>query len=543
NYNIFGDAVPDRCSSTAANRNEGSCSGANCVAPSADIKNVMNAGQLVAGQFSGGLYIPPHFPILRIEFGNPAYDLIVDAGKPGDQAASDGTPKACRSEDLRGASRLSGGVCDIGAYELEMPTALADTANNQNRSSRQLRIDVLANDLAGDGVPDADGELVPNRLLRGTIDLDPATPDATASNTIVTSDGREITLRRVHNGTWQFDYTGTELREGFYEIAAVVYNGSDLAIANAVQDIAIRSPAEPDDEDDLQSFSSSTIKITRIDPDNGDENNDFITSRGRLVIHGLSDASPGARVEIYLNGALIGETKVNVTPGLCGGEPGSAREDEDCIVRYDPGVLTCDSFEESSVEDVFPYRFSVSNPQSGVTVSSEGQVTTRISNLPPVFANQTLENRAGESVVFDLDAFDPDGPGLDFREIVLKAAPQFAATSLREVEVDGVSESRFLVFGIKGRGAIDPDADGPIAGVQGLGVVVDPVARTVTYTPRDAQKQFNDTFSLGIKDECGGEGVAEFRVRYPERQITGGATAWWLLGLFTLLFRRRVVHY
>lgn len=130
----------------------------NSEAAQADIGTVLNGGVLLFPDppFVDGVYTPPHFPIDPAQSGNPAYDLIVDAGNPAAPAEGSNIPIRCRSTDFRGLSRLSGADplvpegCDLGAFELQVATAVADTASNRNRRGRFAIIDVLANDVPGE---------------------------------------------------------------------------------------------------------------------------------------------------------------------------------------------------------------------------------------------------------------------------------------------------------------------------------------------------------------------------------------------------------
>jgi CSLREA domain-containing protein len=545
-YNLFDDVIPPGCVPDVP-----AASVSNDVASLADIETVLNGGVLTGFSYgSNNNFIPPHFPSLILESGSPAYGLIVDAGNGDlDLVGGDGTPRACRAGDLRGASRLSGGVCDRGAYELQIPTAIDDQGGNQIRFDRRARINVLANDLVGDGTPDAGGELSPNILLRGAIDLDPDTAAATGEATFPrTSGSGDFTVKRVPNGTWEFDNSGELLPDGAYEVVAILRDLSGRPVANARQTVFVRSPAEPLETDSPSQVSSAILTIKGIQNDDGSSDSDFVTTDGRLRIFGTSDAEHGSEIEIFINDESKGVTTLNASAGACGGEPGSPQNNDDCIVLFDPGPLTCDEL-SAGVEEVFRYRFHVFNDVSGALVSDVADVKVRIVNVPPLFQSQSIRSRAGEVVVFALDAIDPDGdPAMpegtpvDLTSIQLREKPKFAAVRRRVVEIEGIEEERFLVFGIEGIGAIDPDADGPVEGLDGLGLVVDPVARTITYTPATFESQFNDRFVLSVTDECGAEKTAEFRVLYPGTDRVGGGLSW--LGIFVAGglagFRRRI---
>ncbi|MFN3714968.1 MAG: choice-of-anchor Q domain-containing protein [Alcanivoracaceae bacterium] len=543
-YNLFDSVIPLGCIPAVP-----AASQSNDVAALSDIEAVLNGAVLSGYSYSAdGAFIPPHFPVLILESGNPAFPLLVDAGNSNlDLAAGDGTPRACRSLDLRGQSRLSGGVCDRGAYELQVPTAIDDQGGNQIRFDRRARVNVLANDLVGDGVPDGAGGTAANIMLRGAIDLDPDTVATTGLATFPRSNGTgNFTVKRVPNGTWSFDHSAVLLSEGEYDLVALLRDRSGRAVASARQTVYVRSSAVPLESDRPSVVSSSLLSIDGLQDDDGPDSNDFITTNGALRIFGTSDAENGVEIELFIDEQSIGRTLLTASESACGGEPGSPQNSEDCIVLFDPGPLTCEEL-KAGVQETFSYRFHSFNDVSGLTVSEPAEVSVRIVNVPPQFKSRTVNSRAGESVVFDLDAIDPDGDlafpeglPLDLTSITMREAPKFAAVSRRVVQIEGVDEERFLVFGVEGVGAIDSSADGPVPGLEGLGLIVDPVARTVTYTPRTFETEFNDRFVLSIADECGSETAAEFRVVYPNRnKLAGGVTFWALLFSGLLLIRRR----
>lgn len=143
-YNLFADAIDPSCEPTAANGNIG-----NETAPRAAIVASLNNGVLVmADEGAGENWLQPHLPITGTDD-----DLIVDAANPANLVSGTGSPDVCRTTDLRGRSRAAGERCDRGAFEFQRPTARDSTGNNANRRTRTVRLDVLANDIAGeDGV-------------------------------------------------------------------------------------------------------------------------------------------------------------------------------------------------------------------------------------------------------------------------------------------------------------------------------------------------------------------------------------------------------
>lgn len=520
----------------------------------ADILSVLNAGVLGGELFADDRYIPPHLPIVAEALDDPltypAGPLLIDAGNTVALVAGDGTPAACRTLDLRGTSRESGGRCDIGAYELQVPTAIDDVASNKTRSSRTARIDVLFNDLAGDGVPNVDEELVDNQILRGTIDLDPSDPAVSPSKSITVGENaaaRTFTISKVHDGEWTID-SGEVLEPGVYEIGAVVYNSRDVFVANARQTLVVRDP-DPDselDEDAVEFITTggSALQILSID---GDADGDFIVDGGVLKVSGRSDSEEGSRVELYVDNREIGEELISIQSGACGGEPG-AGGDASCIVMVEPAQpLQCSDFEDGGLEVVFPYTFMVFNQESlQFATSTSAEVTVTIDNVSPKFDGEIIRSQPGRTEVLTLEIDDPDGTvelmdttGVTpVPRITLETPPKQAAYVMREVNTGEGIEFLPQVFGIEGYGTVDPEY-GLLSGVpDGLGLVVreeSPGVITVTYTPRDSLGQFNDRFVLGYRDQCGAERTAEFRVLYPDAEAAAGSVGYsWLL-LLSLL--------
>lgn len=480
---------------------------------SADIRDVLNAGVLVPASFDGERYLPPHFPIPPDAPSLIAAPLIIDAGNNiADLASGVTNPTACRDEDLRGSSRESGGRCDIGTFELQVTTAIDDEQDNSGRSDRLVVIDVLDNDLPGDGVLDMMGDLVDNRVLRGTIDLSDGTnpPGATL----------------VHRGSWTFDHSDVNLSDGEHLIVASVFNADNVGVTNARQTVFVRASGVADEEDEFVVTATPELTISSID---GDTEGDFVVDDGRLIINGTSIAEPGSEVEIFIDNVSQGRVPLVVDTGTCGGAAGTPTEDDDCLVQFDPGPLTCNDLEDGGAEFTINYQFSAFNDESmAVSPSTAATITATVQNLAPRFEGETRRSQEGRVEVFELDVEDPDGGPIPISNLTLSAEPNFARQDFREVEVNALPEFRQLVFGIEGIGAIDPDADdndpndgidGFVSpGVQNLGLVARQRADgviEVTYTPRDIEGRFDDTFTLQVVDDCGADSSAAFRVTFP----------------------------
>ena len=78
---------------------------------------------------------------------------------------------------------------------------------------------------------------------------------------------------------------------------------------------------------------------------------------------------------------------------------------------------------------------------------------------------------------------------------------------------------------------------------QGTGIIIDSVARTVTYIPDSNFSPFKDRFTLEVEDKCGStSSAATFTITYPGEQEDNSAGSWslgLLSGLLLLFWRRR----
>ncbi|MCH8544492.1 MAG: hypothetical protein LAT61_13060 [Alcanivorax sp.] len=140
-YNLFADVIDPSCLTDSSSNME-----ENDTAPLADIRAALNGGVLkVPDELAEEDWFLPHLPVTDVD-----YVLIIDAANPATLVNGLGSADVCRATDLRGASRASGGACDRGAFEFQRPTAIDDQGNNGNRLTRSVRLDVLANDIAGE---------------------------------------------------------------------------------------------------------------------------------------------------------------------------------------------------------------------------------------------------------------------------------------------------------------------------------------------------------------------------------------------------------
>ena len=151
----------------------------NSEAAPGDINTVLGGGVLVAANGTKDDFVPGHFEIDPAASGNIAYPLIVDAGATGDLQQGLTAPSNCRVDDVRGESRDAGPACDLGAYELQVATALPDAGQNRPRLDRNAIIDVLENDIAGEDA----------RILTGSLSV--TVPPSAGTASVVLRDDEE----------------------------------------------------------------------------------------------------------------------------------------------------------------------------------------------------------------------------------------------------------------------------------------------------------------------------------------------------------------
>ncbi len=126
------------------------------ILPAATVYDGSPAGSYLLPLADNGFrYAQTHAPNLAL----PVAGVILDAGYnlqavPSDNlvAPLDVVSPLCANVDQRGKSRVAGGRCDIGAFEYNEVTAVADTASNRNRHDRLAISDILNNDITEDGM-------------------------------------------------------------------------------------------------------------------------------------------------------------------------------------------------------------------------------------------------------------------------------------------------------------------------------------------------------------------------------------------------------
>ncbi|PAU80450.1 hypothetical protein CK501_08365 [Halovibrio salipaludis] len=111
-------------------------------------------------------------------------------------------------------------------------------------------------------------------------------------------DGSSIgTTTADGSGIWRFDYTGTDLRDGDYNITAQAEDdaGNTSSVSPGLTIIVDTTTPEP--------------TVTGITDDTGTVGNDGITNDTTLIFDGTSEAN--ASVEVFIDGTSIGTTTAN----------------------------------------------------------------------------------------------------------------------------------------------------------------------------------------------------------------------------------------
>jgi hypothetical protein len=221
---------------------------------------------------------------------------------------------------------------------------------------------------------------------------------------------------------------------------------------------------------------------------------------------------------------LVGNTTLESLDEDCGNWAlGSTGAFDACLVRYEPPQFTLCS-EIKDYKDTFTYAaiFSQTEDLSGpYETSLPATVTVSVSNRPSSAPNITVASSPGDVVVFPFKVVDPEDisfPLGEGPEYEVKQAPINA-------KFDIVDQERVYL---------------------GVGIIIDPVAQTVTYIPDNVSSPFNERFSIGYKDACGATGTTVFAIKYPDGQVSGdvlgggslGGAAW--LFILLLLGRRRL---
>ncbi|MCK0537564.1 choice-of-anchor Q domain-containing protein [Alcanivorax quisquiliarum] len=436
-FNLFASADVT-CEATGANNDEGNSTGV----PLADIRAALNGGVLLMAA-AGEDYFLPHVPLT-----DPHFSDILDAGNPAAQVNGTGNTDACRETDLRGEPRTSGEQCDRGAYELQLTTAVEDVAANENRRTRTVLLDVLYNDVAGDGY----------RFRPGTLSLSRVENDADLPDTLGEA---FVRLRKRH--------PEDEMIQGYDDIAGVSREGVEFEYS-----------------------------VTDID-------------------------DPTLFCGVGLN-----------TDGSANRGPDPQHLDDDCVIVYrldtvsgQPSQVQCDAL---PLEDHFRYSIEAEDfsldaddeiQWEGTRTAVTGLVKVTIRNVPPRAPAEPVTRRIepGSQVTIDLRALglmDADGEVVSLT-LPSSGRPNFAARDPYTRQVEGV------------------------------GVIFDQAALTVTYVHADNTKHFTDRFIVRAEDDCGDTTDIPVQITFPQQSNGGGplssaggaAAPWWLFGALLLLGRRR----
>lgn len=407
----------------------------------------------------GADYTAPYLPPV-----SPTTDTdIVDTGNGGDLASGTSSPVNCRNVDLRGIARTSGLRCDIGAYEYQQITASDDEGSNFFSLDRSVIIDIVGNDLASDGAeivlldPNNPGDFI-GQFTFEDADIEPNDDDDDDDG-----DGYDI----VGNG-----------------------------------DLFVQDSAEP-----------TRYVLSSMDPNKDGATIDFVWDFYNEELEGYDIRCGGVLPDRFVDfdeedeyepGDLAEECSILYTPANNGFIPNEddPSEDDVCVAiaeDRDPPKLA------------FVYGFSDSNM---VSTTVNARVEMSIDNKAPEFEDASILNRAGESVVFDLEVTDPDGDDstIVWATLNVKNAPMFAQ---RDVNTGDVVGSGLLLN--------------------------HPEVGQVTYIPDSNLSTFKDTFTLEVEDSCGGTSRAgTFTVEYRTRDASAGQLGGFLLlGLVALGLRRR----
>lgn len=208
----------------------------------------------------------------------------------------------------------------------------------------------------------------------------------------------------------------------------------------------------------------------------------------------------------YDDGDVAENCVVLFTPSNKGFIPDADDSTKDAVCE----ALSDDEKETPRLFFLYNFKDSADPAQQ----SSDAAVTMAITNKSPKITGQTRASRPGESVTFKIVAEDPDGDesSINWPTLTVKNEPGF---SKRNYETGAV---------------------------EGTGIIIDHVARTVTYVPDSNFSPFKDRFTLTVDDHCGStSSAATFTITYPGEQEDASAGSWGL-GLFSgllLLFLRR----
>lgn len=142
-YNVFAATKDASCIATTETSNN--------THDLAELQALLGTTAPAAAAGQSEEFAPGHFPI-DPEDANADYLMDQGNGTPDKLEMAFSRPQFCRDVDTRGVPRTAGGQCDIGAYEVQQSTAVDDEASNQGRLDHVSIINVIENDIPGDGL-------------------------------------------------------------------------------------------------------------------------------------------------------------------------------------------------------------------------------------------------------------------------------------------------------------------------------------------------------------------------------------------------------
>jgi hypothetical protein len=217
-------------------------------------------------------------------------------------------------------------VLDDGVHVVRAD--LVDLADNVAKSSDPQRVTV---DTHSDKLPDGTRDPLIDKAIAVTavtrdsgispVDFITNDPTLVFYGTSNAADGTYVALyvngrfvdhyAQVFGGLWSYDYTGTPLAIGKYDVRAYLVDlAGNLAVASEVKPLEIDIFGDRFSNGNHDPLADQTISVTRIVVDSGISDSDFITNSPRLVISGVSSAPNDSNVAVWVNGEFLAYRKV-----------------------------------------------------------------------------------------------------------------------------------------------------------------------------------------------------------------------------------------
>lgn len=315
-------------------------------------------------------YVPPYLPMSNAELVMPS--VIIDAGNDDTLESGTSAPARCRTQDLRGVARTSGGACDRGAYEYQQITAGDDEGSNKTTPDRRVIVDVLDNDLASDGA-----EIEFLNVM-----------DPSIFETMVFSIEGAVLVDNA--GVLEVTGTGDLYTQDPAQPTRFTLNSSDPAVDQSFVDFVWRYYNESITGYDARCGEPLPQKFINANPD------------------GFSD------------GDVVEDCVILFSPANNGFIPSSGDPAEDAVCE-DPANA---DWEAPKLALLYSFTDNATPQQT----SDQAAVTMTIRNQAPTIENQTKLNQPGTSIVFNVTVDDPDGDGSSIAWSTLRAKtlPSFA---------------------------------------------------------------------------------------------------------------------